>query len=52
MNQFFQDAVFYFPGFVSVPILAIGALLVWLAWRLLRPKKKTPSSTVENSKKT
>ena len=50
MTQWLDDFLFYLPGLASIPIILAGALAAWLAWRLLKPKKKP--GPVEKSQKT
>jgi hypothetical protein len=50
MPQWLDDFFFYLPGFASVPIVIAGMLALWLAWKLLRKRKKPEA--VEKSPKT
>jgi len=40
MAKWFDDFLFYLPGFASIPIVIAGMLALWLAWKLLKSKKK------------
>lgn len=42
MAKWLDDFLFYLPGFASVPIAVAGMLGLWLAWRLVKSKKKIP----------
>ncbi len=47
-----DDFLFYFPGFLSVPIILIGFVLAWVVWRLVADwRKGEKAKGVENSKK-
>lgn len=50
----FDDFFFYFPGYLSIPILLLGTLMFWLAYRVLsaRRKQKGKPGPVENFPKT
>lgn len=50
MTRWLDDFLFYLPGFASIPLVLAGVLAAWLAWRLLKPRKKPEA--VEKSQKT
>lgn len=41
MAKWLDDFLFYLPGFASLPIVIAGMLAVWLAWKLIRSRKKS-----------